>query len=79
MHWVLPYGSFLSAMAGMPIRVLTARIAVDAEGQVVTTETNWLVASLLDPAEGTTLTLMGLRHQRWEIEKAFRELKSPLL
>lgn len=79
---VLPDGSYLSVIGGMPVRVLTARITLHAQDQdqkQFRTETYRLVTSLLDPAEGTALTLMGLYHQRWEIETVFRELKSTLL
>ncbi len=34
---------------------------------------------LADPREGTARELMGLYHERWEIETAFREIKSTLL
>ncbi len=78
-HRVLPDGSYLSLLAGMPVRVLTANITLHPAGGQARTETYRLVTSMLDPAEGTAATLMGVYHQRWEVETAFRELKSTLL
>lgn len=77
-HRILPDGSYLSVLAGAPVRVITAHLTLRTE-QESRTETYRLVTSLLDPAEGSAATLMGVYHQRWEIETAFRELKSTML
>jgi hypothetical protein len=72
-------GSFLSHIAGLPVRVIEATItARSAEG---TTQTGHyrLITTLLDPHEAPAITLARLYHQRWEIETAYLELKSTIL
>lgn len=71
-------GSYLSLLAGVPVRVLTAKITLHT-GAGDSSETYRLVTSLTDPKEGTAKQLMGLYHERWEIETTFREIKSTLL
>lgn len=52
-HRVLPDGSYLSVLAGMPVRVLTANITLHMAGGEARVETYRLATSLLDPDEGT--------------------------
>lgn len=75
---VLADGSYLSVLAGTPVRVITARITLRT-GQGQSTEDYKLTTSLLDVREGTARQLVGLYHERWEIETTFKELKSTLL
>ncbi|EMQ99990.1 IS4 family transposase [Paeniglutamicibacter gangotriensis] len=77
-HRSLADGSYLSILAGVPVRVLDATITLHTKARNHS-ETYRLVTSLTDPQEGTALDLMELYHQRWEIETAFREIKSTLL
>lgn len=75
---ILPDGSYLSTLSGVPVRVLNARITLRTEAGAKT-ETYRLVTNLYDPAEGNAEQLIELYHQRWEIETTFRELKATLL
>ena len=76
-HQPLKDGSYLSVLAGKKIRVITATITLHtADGQH--TETYRLVTTVTDPAQGSARELMGLYHERWEIETAFREIKSTM-
>lgn len=77
-HQPLADGSYLSLLAGVPVRVLDATITLHTKAGDHR-ETYRLVTSLTNPAEGTALELMELYHQRWEIETTFREIKSTLL
>lgn len=77
-HLPLADGSYLSLLNGVPVRVLSARITLHT-GAGDRSETYRLVTSLTDPKEGTAKQLMGLYHERWEIETTFREIKSTLL
>lgn len=77
-HQVLADGSYLSELAGCRIRVITAAITLETAGGQ-RTETYRLVTTVTDPARGTATELMRLYHERWEIETAFREIKSTML
>lgn len=77
-HQVLQDGSYLSALAGQKIRVITATITLHT-AEEERTETYRLVTNLTDPHQGTATALMRLYHERWEIETAFREIKSTML
>lgn len=70
-------GSYLSVLAGRKIRVITATITLHTDGGQ-RTDTYRLITTLTDPAQGSAKELMGLYHQRWEIETAFREIKSTM-
>ena len=76
-HQSLKDGSYLSVLAGRNVRVLTAAITLHtSDGD--RTETYRLITTLSDPAQGTAGELMGLYHERWEIETTFREIKSTM-
>lgn len=77
-HRQLGDGSYLSVLAGVPVRVIGAEITVRTTAGEHSGIYR-LVTSLTDPRQGTAKALMGLYHERWEIETAFRELKSTLL
>lgn len=77
-HQVLQDGSYLSMLAGRKIRVITAIITLHT-AEEERTETYRLVTNLTDPHQGTAKALMRLYHERWEIETAFREIKSTML
>lgn len=74
----LPDGSWLSMLGRLPVRVIDARItlATAADRRV---ESYRLVTTLLDPHRHPAVELAALYHQRWEIETAYRELKSTIL
>ncbi|WP_396277637.1 IS4 family transposase [Glutamicibacter creatinolyticus] len=77
-HQRLPDRSYLSMLAGTPVRVITARISLHTTtGQ--TSEDYTLITTVLDPKHGTSHELIRLYHERWEVESTFKELKSTLL
>jgi hypothetical protein len=71
-------GSFASAIAGLPIRVIDAQISITTtEG--TRTSGYRLITTLLEPRTHPAAELVTLYHQRWEIETAYLELKSSML
>jgi len=77
-HQRLPDGSYLSVLAGTPVRVITARITLHTTtGQ--TRQDYTLITTVLDPQHGTGQELIRLYHERWEVESAFKGIKSTLL
>ncbi|MFG3702948.1 IS4 family transposase, partial [Micromonospora sp. NPDC047620] len=71
-------GSWLSVIAGQPIRVLEARITITTSDGTRTSDYR-LLTTLLDPDLHPAAQLITLYHQRWEIETAYLELKSSIL
>jgi hypothetical protein len=71
-------GSWLSVIGGRPVRIIQARISVTTTGGSHTGEYR-LITTLLDPRRYPAADLVGLYHQRWEIETAYLELKSTIL
>jgi hypothetical protein len=71
-------GSWQTVIAGRPIRVIEARIAVTTTTGVTTSDYR-LLTTLLDPRAHPAAQLVTLYHQRWEIETAYLELKSSIL
>jgi hypothetical protein len=76
---VLPDGSYLTRIAGLPLRVVQARVTVTgADGSTVTAIyrlLTTLTCHRTDPAPA----LVSLYHERWEIESAFFALRHTLL
>lgn len=70
-------GSYLSRIAGLQVRVITATITVST-GTGHRSQTYRLITTVLDPA-CPPRDIVALYHQRWEIETAFFELKSTIL
>ena len=73
----LPDGSHLSRLGRLEVRVITATIMITTSAGR-RTETYRLITTVLDPA-CPAVEIVGLYHQRWEIETAFGELKSTTL
>ncbi|TQS44114.1 IS4 family transposase [Cryptosporangium phraense] len=73
-----PDGSFRSVFGGVAVRVIDARISVRTTAGS-RTQTYRLLTTLLDTSRYPAAELIGLYHQRWEIETAYLELKSGLL
>jgi hypothetical protein len=71
-------GSWQSVIAGRPIRVIDAQIAITTTAGRRTSHYR-LLTTLLDPAAHPAGELLTLYHQRWEIETAYLELKSSIL
>lgn len=73
----LPDGSFLSRIGPVEVRVITAQVTITTSAGC-RTETYRLVTTVCDPAV-PAVEIVGLYHERWEIETCFAELKSTSL
>ena len=71
-------GSWQTVIAGRPIRVIEARIAITTTAGTRTSDYR-LLTTLLNPRTHPAGQLITLYHQRWEIETAYLELKSSIL
>ena len=77
---LLPDGSFLSLLDGLPVRVIEAWItARDRHGAVVAADRYRLVTTLTDHRTDPAARLVQLYHERWEIESAYYALRHTLL
>lgn len=75
----LPDGSYLTEFDGLRVRVIEARThAVLSDGRVVG-GTYRLATTLLDHRRDPAARLVGLYHERWEIESAFFALRHTLM
>jgi hypothetical protein len=71
-------GSYLSLLGGVTVRVIDAEITLTtATGRH--TGVYRLATTLLDHHRYPAFELVGLYHQRWEIETAYLEIKSTIL
>jgi hypothetical protein len=73
-----PDGSWLSRVGALQIRVVEARISITTTAGTRTVDYR-LLTTLLDPRTHPAAELIGLYHERWEIETAYLELKSSIL
>ncbi len=71
-------GSYRSAFAGTPVRIIDAEIAVTTSAGTHTSVYR-LITTLLDEHHHPAHALIRLYHERWEIETAYLELKSSIL
>ena len=71
-------GSYLSTLGPLPVRVIDAQISITTTIGRHTGQYR-LATTLLDPHQYPAAELIGLYHQRWEIETAYLELKSSIL
>ena len=77
---VLGDGSFLSRLDGLAVRVIQAHLtATGPQGQTLAQDSYRLITTLLDPRTDPAAVLVGLYHERWEIESAYYALKHTLL
>jgi len=70
-------GSFVSRIGRVEVRVITAQVTI-ATSETSRTETYRLVTTVLDPSVSAA-EIVGLYHERWEIETCFAELKATSL
>ncbi|WP_203011375.1 IS4 family transposase [Rhodococcus ruber] len=71
-------GSYLSTLGTLRVRVIDCEVTVvTAAGR--RTGVYRLATTLLDPHRHPASELIGLYHERWEIETAYLELKSSIL
>lgn len=76
---VLHDGSYLSVIAGIPVRIITATVTVTcADGSTHQGEYR-LMTTLTDARRYPAGELLALYHERWEIEVAFLALRSTML
>jgi transposase IS4-like protein/DDE family transposase len=76
---VLPDGSYLSQLDGLTVRFIDARLAITGADGSHTGDRYLLVTTLTDHRRYPAAALTALYHERWEIETAFRSLRSTLL
>jgi hypothetical protein len=70
-------GSYLSWIGPVQVRVITAQITITTSAGA-RAEVYRLITTVLDP-DCPAAEIVGLYHERWEIETAFGELKSTIL
>lgn len=70
-------GSYLSTIGALRVRVITAQITI-ATSAGTRSEVYRLITTVLDPG-CEAAEIVGLYHERWEIETAFLEMKSTIL
>jgi hypothetical protein len=73
----LPDGSYRSRMGPVEVRVIRCQITITTSAGR-RSEIYQLVTTILDP-DCPAADIVGLYHQRWEIETGFLELKSTIL
>jgi hypothetical protein len=76
---VLPDGSWLTDLAGLPARVIEAAVTVTGTGGSRASGSYRLVTTLLDHRRFPAARLVRLYHERWEIESAYYALRHTLL
>jgi len=76
---VLPDGSFLSRIGGLNVRVIDADVTVTTADGTRIDNSYRLLTTLLDHRAHPAATLIGLYHERWEIESAFYALRHTLM
>lgn len=75
----LPDGSYLSDLDGLPVRILEADLAMTGEDGSRVGDRYRLITTLLDHHQYPAAALIGLYHERWEIESAYLALRHTLL
>jgi hypothetical protein len=75
----LPDGSFLSAISGVKVRVITAAVTVTCHDGTTYGGTYRLATTLLDHRAYPAGALMLLYHERWEHEVTYLALRHTLL
>jgi len=76
---VLHDGSYLSVIAGVPVRVIEAQVTVTGADGSVHRGAYRLVTTLLDARRHPGEELVTLYHERWEIEVAFLALRHSMV
>ncbi|WSY19147.1 IS4 family transposase (plasmid) [Embleya sp. NBC_00896] len=71
-------GSFLSRIAGVEVRVVECEITISTTAGR-RTGVYRLATTLLDPHRHPAFELVGLYHERWEVESAYYEIKKSML
>lgn len=72
-------GTWISRVNGMRVRVIDAHVNVHLEGAGWRSQHYRLITTLCEADRYPAADLVALYHQRWEVETAYRELKSTIL
>jgi hypothetical protein len=75
----LPDGSYLSCLDGLTVRIIEADLTVTGADGSHVRERYRLITTLLDHRRFPASDLVGLYHERWEIESAYLALRHTLL
>ncbi|WAX78209.1 IS4 family transposase [Streptomyces sp. KMM 9044] len=76
---ILHDGSYLSVIAGVPVRIIEARTTVTCADGSTHRGDYRLITTLLDARRHPAGELVTLYHQRWEIEVAFLALRHTMV
>jgi hypothetical protein len=74
----LPDGSYLTRISGVRLRIIDAQVTVTTSGGMRLGGQYRLATTLLDHRHYPAAELVGLYHERWEIESAFYSLRHTL-
>jgi hypothetical protein len=72
-------GSYLSNLDGLPVRIIEADLAITGADGSRVGDRYRLITTLLDHHAYPAAALVGLYHERWEIESAYLALRHTLL
>ncbi|MEU6867125.1 IS4 family transposase [Streptomyces sp. NPDC046876] len=72
-------GSYLARLQGIRVRVIEADVTITLADGSTLHEGYRLLTTLLDPTLDPAETLIGLYHERWEIESAYYALRHTLM
>ncbi|HEX8761922.1 MAG TPA: transposase, partial [Pseudonocardiaceae bacterium] len=75
----LPDGSYLSQLAGLPVRIIETELTVRGTDGTTVHNHYRLITTLLDDRRFPAAGLIRLYHERWEIETAYLALRHTLL
>ncbi|HEX8761520.1 MAG TPA: IS4 family transposase [Pseudonocardiaceae bacterium] len=75
----LPDGSYLSQLAGLPVRIIEAELTMRGADGTVVHDHYRLITTLLDDRRFPAEKLIRLYHERWEIETAYLALRHTML
>ncbi|MCA1835570.1 MAG: transposase, partial [Actinobacteria bacterium] len=75
----LPDGSYLSQLAGLPVRIIEAELTVRGADGTTVGDHYRLITTLLDDRRFPAERLIRLYHERWEIETAYLALRHTML
>ena len=75
----LPDGSYLSDLDGLSVRIIEADLTMRGADGTRVGDRYRLITTLLDPDRFPAEALIGLYHERWEIESAYLALRHTML
>jgi len=75
----LPDGSYLSQLAGLPVRIIEAELTIRGSDGTAIGDHYRLITTLLDERRFPAARLIRLYHERWEIESAYLALRHTML